>query len=170
MHSTSASILTARPATPRYPNLPAQPWFRPWLLLAVMALAAVPAFAVNRVVRISAPASAAAGSKLNIPILVSTDAGGGEHIGFFHAEFSTDSGKTWIALCYEEKTGPKATRFARLTAGSAGSKILVRVRIAFRGGVAGDVDYKGAAIDWSNAWEKWQEPPAKIATISVVAR
>ena len=166
MRSPSPLISTALPATPRRANGPK----RLCLLLAVMALAAVPGLAVNRVVRISVPASAAAGSKLTIPVLASTDAGGGEHIGFFHAEFSTDGGKTWTAICYEEKAGPKATRFARLIAGGAGSKILVRVRIAFRGGAAGDVDYKGAAIDWTIAWENWQVPPAKIATISVVAR
>ena len=155
--------------------LSATPWHqnrlaRVGLLLAALTVAAVPALAVNRVVRISAPSSVGAGTQLNIPILASTDAGGGEQVGFFHAEYSTDSGKTWVGFCFEEKVGAKATRFIRLTAGMVGSKIMVRARIAFRGGTAGDVDYKGSPIDWSNAWEKWQEPPAKSSSISVVAR
>lgn len=129
---------------------------------------AVPGLAVNRVIKITAPGSIAAGGRLSIPVLVSTDAGGGEQIGFFHAEYSTDSGKTWSAFCHEEKAGRAATRLVSLTAGETGSKILVRVRIAFRGGTAGDVDFKGNAIDWTIAWENWREPPAKIATISVV--
>ena len=166
MRSLSRFISSDLPVTPRHPNGPA----RRWLLLAVMALAAVPGFAVNRIVRISAPSSVGAGTQLNIPILASTDAGGGEQIGFFHAEYSTDSGKTWVGFCFEEKVGAKATRFIRLTAGNVGSKIMVRVRIAFRGGTAGDVDYKGSAIDWTIAWENWQEPPAKVATITVVGR
>lgn len=159
MRTLSASLFPARNA--RF-------WSGFGLLLAAMAFAAVPGLAVNRVVRISAPNSVGAGTRLNIPILASTDAGGGEQVGFFHAEYSTDSGKTWVGFCFEEKAGAKATRIVRLTAGSAGSTIMVRVRIAFRGGAAGDVDYKGSAIDWTVAWENWQVPPARIASITVV--
>jgi hypothetical protein len=54
-------------------------------------------------------------------------------------------------------------------AGEAGTKILVRVKVAFRGGLAGDVDYKGAPIKWDDSWAKWQEPPAKQIEVKVVA-
>ncbi|MBI2497026.1 MAG: hypothetical protein HYV75_03580 [Opitutae bacterium] len=140
-----------------------------WLGCCLLAGQALPASAVERIVRIDAPATAPAGSKVTVPVLARTDAGNGEQIGFFHAEYSTDGGKTWTGFCYEETAGVTATRLATFTAGPAGSKARVRVRIAFRGGVAGDVDFNGAALKWKDSWEKWQSPPAKISTISVVA-
>lgn len=130
---------------------------------------AQPVSAVERIVRIDAPATVTAGSKVTVSVLARTDAGNGEQIGFFHAEYSTDGGRTWTGFCYEEKAGVTATRLATFTAGPTGSTARVRVRIAFRGGLAGDVDYNGAALKWKDSWEKWQSPPAKFTTISVVA-
>ena len=137
-----------------------------WLASCLLAVLALPAAAVERVLNITAPASVAAGTKVNIPVLARTDAKG-EQIGFFHAEYSTDGGKTWTGFCYEQNAGASATRNAIFTVGAAGTKSLVRVRIAFRGGPAGDVDFNGAALKWKDTWEKWQSPPAKILTINV---
>lgn len=134
-----------------------------------LAVAVIPALAVERVVRIDAPVTAPAGSKITVSVLARTYAGDGEQIGFFHAEYSIDGGRTWTGFCYEEKAGLTATRLATITVGAAGSKALVRGRIAFRGGLAGDVDFKGAALKWKDSWEKWQSPPAKFTTTSVVA-
>jgi hypothetical protein len=140
------------------------------LLALVVAVAAVPAFAaVNRSISISAPASAVAGSTITILVAVSTDAGGGEQIGCLHAQYSSDGGKTWQGLCFDSNIGPAATRGTTFAVGAAGSKALVRVRVAFRDGLAGDVDYTGAAIKWADSWEKWREPPTKVAVTSVVA-
>ena len=129
----------------------------------------LPVMAVERVVRIDAPATAAADSKVTVSVLARTDAGDGEQIGFFHAEYSIDGGRTWTGFCYEEKAGRTATRPVTFTVGAVGSKALVRARIAFRGGLAGDVDCNGAALKWKDSWEKWQSPPAKFATTRVVA-
>jgi hypothetical protein len=139
------------------------------LLLVVAVGAAVPAFAVERVVAITAPASVVAGAKLTITVAASTDAAEGEQIGFFHVEYSIDDGRTWTGMCYDQNAGPALTRQSTFATGAAGSRTLVRARIAFRGGPAGDVDFNGAAIKWKNSWEAWEEPPAKYATITVVA-
>lgn len=130
---------------------------------------ALPVVAVERVVRIDAPATAAGAGQITVSVHARTDAGDGEQIGFFHAEYSIDGGRTWTGFCYEEKAGRTATRPVTFTVGSAGSKALVRARIAFRGGLAGDVDFNGAALKWKDSWEKWQSPPAKFATIRVLA-
>lgn len=134
-----------------------------------LAVAVIPALAVERVVRIDAPATAPAGSKVTASVLARTDAGNGEQIGFFHAEYSVDGGKTWTGFCYEEKARHTATRVVTFTVGAAGSKALVRGRIAFRGGLAGDVDFNGAAIKWKDTWESWDSPPAKSSMILVRA-
>ena len=141
-------------------------WFGCCLLTGIN----IQAIAVERVVRIDAPATAIAGSKVTVSIHARTDAGGGEHIGFFHAEYSTDSGKTWTAFCYEEKAGSMMTRQTSFTAGAAGITARVRVRIAFRGGQAGDVDFNGAALNWADSWGKWSEPPAKYSTTASVTQ
>lgn len=132
-----------------------------------LAVAVIPALAVERVVRIDAPATAPAGSKVTVSVLARTDAGDGEQIGFFHAEYSIDGGRTWTGFCYEEKAGRTAARPVTFTVGAVGSKALVRARIAFRGGLAGDVDFNGAAIKWKDTWESWGSPPAKSSTILV---
>jgi hypothetical protein len=144
---------------------------RRWLLggFAAALLAVVPARAVNRVLMIAAPVLAPADSPLNISIFASTNAGGGEQIGFFHVEYSTDGGRNWTGFCYAENPGISAIRTVSLKTGPAGSKTLVRVRMAYRGGPAGDVDYNGATINWTESWKNWQEPPTKISTTTIVA-
>ncbi len=172
MHSLLNQRMTAINSNRRCESSARKFWLGPWLFLAVMVLAVtgVPAYAVNRVVKITAPASAVAGTEVSISVIASTDAGGGEKIGFFHAEYSTDAGATWRSISYATNEGPSATHSAKFTAGSAGSKAIVRVRIAFRGGKTGDVDFNGKVIEWETTWAKWSEPPAKSATIAVVAR
>ena len=131
-------------------------------------LVAVPVFAVTRTVTIDAPAQAVAGAKVSITVQASTDAKDGEQIGFFHAEYSVDGGRTWTGFSYDEKLGTTATRSAAFTVGAKGSQAKIRVLIAFRGGQAGNVDFNGAPIRWEGSWAKWASPPAKCATIDVV--
>ena len=140
------------------------------LVLALALLSAGSAGAVNRVLAIAAPVLATPGTQINVSVLASTNAGGGEQVGFFHGEYSVDSGKTWTGFCFAENVGTSTTRVASFTTGPAGSKVLVRVRIAYRGGLAGDVDFNGMPIKWTESWIKWQEPPAKITTTTVVAQ
>ena len=139
------------------------------LLAPLIILYAVPAFATNRALTISAPPAAQPGASVHVTVTASTDATDGEQIAFFQSEYSMDSGKTWIPV-YAEKVGRSATRSVDFQAGEEGSKALVRVRIAFRGGKAGDVDFSGAPIAWGGSWGKWTTPPAKSAVISVTAR
>ncbi len=136
--------------------------------MLLVLLAVSPAFAVNRVLTIAAPVLAEPVSKISVVLFASTNAGGGEQIGFFHAEYSIDDGKTWIGITYSENVGAFATRTARFTTGAAGSKVYVRVRLAFRGGPAGNVDYQGGTINWAESWAHWQEPPAKVAITTIV--
>ena len=138
------------------------------LLVTVLALAAVSAWATNRSVVITAPTTARPGESVHVTIAASTDATDGEQIGFFHPEYSVDGGKSWITV-YAEKVGRAATRAVDFQAGAEGTKALVRVRIAFRGGKAGDVDFTGAPIAWGGSWGTWATPPAKHASISVTA-
>ncbi len=137
------------------------------LRFVLLLAAATPAFAVQRVLEITAPATAAPGAGIQVSVRVSTDAGAGEQIGFLHVEYSSDDGKTWVGLCYEQNDGPAVTRHFSLSTGEADSKTLVRARVAFRGGVAGDVDYTGAAIRWNDSWRQWRQPPARWAEIVV---
>lgn len=143
-----------------------------WLLVAAFGLLAtgLPAFAVNREITITAPSTATAGSKVTITAAARTDAGAGERIGFFHADYSTDNGVTWTAISYATNAGAKASYSATFTVKESGTKALVRVRVAFRGGKAGDVDFTGKPIVWDGSWAKWQEPPAKFAHIAVAAK
>ncbi len=90
-------------------------------------------------------------------------------LGFFQPEYSTDGGKTWVPV-YAEKVGRSATRAIDFQAGAVGSKAVVRARMAFRGGKAGDVDYTGTQIAWGGSWGKWANPPAKSVTITVTAQ
>ena len=139
------------------------------LLATLLILSAVPAFAVNRSVTINAPAKAVAGTKMLISATALTDAKDGEQIGFFHAGYSVDGGRTWTGFCFDEKLGGSATRSVSIPVGAKGTQTKVRVLIAYRGGKAGDVDFNGAPIKWDGSWGKWESPPAKIATIDVVA-
>lgn len=139
------------------------------LSLTLLALLALPAFAVERVLTITAPAKAAPGSEVHVEVTASTTATDGEQIGFFQAEYSTDGGKTWVPV-YAELVGTASTREVNFRAGAAGTPAVVRVRIAFRGGKAGDVDFTGKPIVWSETWGKWANPPAKQVTIPVTGR
>jgi hypothetical protein len=137
------------------------------LLLGSFLLACGRSGAVERALRIESPATVGAGKPVDVTISASTDAGNGEEVGFLQAEVSLDDGKTWSAICYLQKCGPKVVHPAHLTAGPAGSIIKVRVRAAFRGGLAGDVDFSGAAIMWDKSWNDWKAPPGKHARIVV---
>ncbi len=128
------------------------------------------ALATTRQLDIIAPQEVLAGSPISIPSYICTDATDGEQIGFFHADYSTNGGGSWTPYCYDVNIGKSATRTAYVTAGGAGSQIWIRVRVAFRGGQAGDVDYTGRAIDWNGSWSNWSVPqPTVIAKISVRA-
>ena len=116
----------------------------------------------ERTVEIGGPATVTAASPLTVSI--------SPRIGFFQAEASLDGGKTWQAVCYLENLAAETQQNVNLTAGPAGSVIKVRVRVAFRDGLAGDVDYRGAAIRWTETWGKWEEPPSKSMAIAVVAK
>jgi len=135
----------------------------PFLLVAVLPMPA----AVNRTISIDTPAEAAAGSTVSVTIRASTDASDGEQIGLLHAEYSADDGVTWTSLCNAEKSGPELSRKVSFAVNAKGGKAIVRVRVAFRGGAAGDVDFRGGAIQWSDTWQKWRWPPAKYVIINV---
>lgn len=126
--------------------------------------------AVERTVAIEAPAKAVPGAPVAVMLIASTDAGQGERIGLFQADFSVDDGRTWQGLCYLDNIGPDTRQERTITAGPAGSEVKVRLRVAFRDGLAGDVDYRGAAIRWHAEWARWQDPPAKTVAIPVAAR
>jgi hypothetical protein len=142
-------------------------WFRTGALLLAMGLTVAAAQAAERVLRIEAPLMVKAGVEARAKLVVTTNAGQGEVVGFLHAEVSVDGGKTWAALCYLDKGTADETRPVVLPAAPAGGTIMVRARVAFRGGAAGDVDFQGGAIRWDDSWEKWAEPPARVHTISV---
>lgn len=127
-----------------------------------------PVIAVERTLEINAPRNVAANSVVSVTIFAGTDAGQGERIGFFQVEQSLDDGRTWQPVRYLDNIAAKTTQTIDLTAGPAGSVLRLRVRVAFRDGLAGDVDYRGAAIRWTETWGKWREPPAKSAVINVV--
>ena len=126
-----------------------------------------PALAVVRDLHIVAPVATVTGRDLVVTFVASTDAGQGEHVGFLHAEYSNDGGKTWVALCYLDNIGTAIKRGCTVKVGSAGTTLQVRVRAAFRGGLAGDVDYTGAAVRWKDTWENWGQPPTRVATVIV---
>lgn len=142
------------------------PFFR--LLTAILVLSTGPAFAAKRLVEIDAPVRAVARTKVVITVTASTNAGDGEQLGFFHAEYSVDGGRTWTGFSYDQNLGTSATRSVSFPVGAKGSQAKVRVLVAFRGGKAGDVDFTGAPILWDGTWAKWESPPAKLATIDVV--
>ena len=123
--------------------------FFPFLLPILLAVTAVSAPAASRNVAIDTPAEVSAGGTVTVSISARTDTGDGEEIGFLHAEYSTDAGKSWTPLVYAEKAGAATGKQIVFLAGAKGVKSLVRVRAAFRGGKAGDVDVTGKAIDGS---------------------
>ncbi len=149
------------------------PPLRPTILRATLGLAVILGFtgsslaAVNRVFTLTLPSAVPAGGKVDVAMRISTDAGEGEAIAFLQAEYSTDGGRTWTSSWAEQDLGTTSDRSFSFTAGAAGMECKVRVRVAFRGGVAGAVDCDGAAIRWFDTWKNWHEPPAKSATITV---
>lgn len=143
---------------------------RRWFGLAVLFATLTRASAVERSLAIRAPATAAAGQAFEVVFTAATNAGQGEQVGFLQAEVSLDGGVKWTAVCYAENLGPDATRSVSITPGAAGSAVQVRVRAAYRGGLAGDVDYTGAALRWHGPWKEWLTPPARHATVNVTAR
>jgi hypothetical protein len=145
-------------------------WMKRCLLLGATLAALVPAAAVERVLRIETPATVRPGQDLNVTIHASTDAGQGEQVGFLQAEFSLDGGKTWTAICYLQKSGPQVAQAASLKPGPAGTAVKLRARAAFRDGLAGDVDFNGAAIVWEGSWREWKSPPARHALVGVLSR
>ncbi|MBX3736368.1 MAG: hypothetical protein KF715_06765 [Candidatus Didemnitutus sp.] len=134
-----------------------------WLMAAAVFLRAE----VNRAVTIEAPGEAVAGKPVSVQIGASTDATDGEQIGFLHAEYSIDEGLTWTGCCNLENAGKSAARRVGFTASATGGVALVRVRVAFRGGEAGDADFRGTPIHWDESWKNWRWPPAKYARIAV---
>ncbi len=103
-----------------------------WLGIAVMLLAVGPAgAAIKRVFALTAPASVVANSRIVVSVVMSTDAGAGERIAFFQAEYSIDGGRTWTVCWMEDELGATATRELVFSAGSAGSRALVRARWLF---------------------------------------
>lgn len=137
------------------------------LFVVAGALLAIPAQAVERLLKIESPTVATSNTPIKVTVRASTDAGAGEQIGFLHVEFSIDDGKTWKGLCFEQNLGPATARVLSVTTGTAGSKTMVRARVAYRGGKAGDVDFKGGAIKWQDTWNNWAEPPSRIATVEI---
>ena len=107
---------------------------------------------------------------IEVQVDASTDVGGGERIGFLHVEHSIDGGKTWKGLGFEQDLEAAVQRTFTITSGAAGVPTIVRVRVAYRGGAAGDVDFSGKPIQWDGSWGSWAEPPARSVAISVQAR
>jgi hypothetical protein len=140
------------------------------ILLFLLTVVVLPAQAASRVLDIIAPTEVTPGSQVSVTIVASKDAGDGEQVGFVHADYSNDDGKTWTKFCYAEKSGAEFSRQISFPAGAKGVKSIVRARVAFRGGKAGDVDFKGGAIQWGDTWEKWRTPPTKFAIIYVTGR
>jgi len=137
-------------------------------MLAVILLGAPhTAESVERTLSIDAPDSVGASDEIRVSISASTDAGAGEQVGFLQVETSSDDGKTWEAICYLQNSGPKVTQAVALKPGRIGTVTLLRARAAFRDGLAGDVDYRGAAILWDRNWKSWDTPPAIKAAIAV---
>ncbi len=148
-------------------NLTVKMWIKRGLLLGALGLALGRAEAVERKLLIESPATIGPGQPLTVTISASTDAGKGEQVGFLQAEVSVDDGKTWTAICYLQKSGPKVVHQANIKTGAAGSAVRLRARAAFRDGAAGDVDFSGGAIVWDKTWDTWKTPPTKHVRVPV---
>lgn len=145
-------------------------WVQRGLVATVCLATLVTAGAVERSLKLEAPVAIRAGKDVIIKISASTDAGKGEQIGFLQAEASLDDGKTWTAICYLQKSGPQVVQDATVKTSAATTVVKLRARAAFRDGLAGDVDFSGAAIRWEGSWKEWQTPPAKWVSVKVVDR
>lgn len=135
--------------------------------LAISLCLAMAAPAAQRSLELLTPAQVAAGATATVLVRAATDAGAAEQIGFLHLEMSIDHGNNWVPLAYEHSLGATFERRWSVTVGGPGTRTLLRVRAAFRGGVAGDVDFTGAAIRWKDSWAAWGSPPARHAVILV---
>lgn len=140
------------------------------LFVGLMLSVVASSHAVERTLAIEAPETIAAGEIASVTISASTDAGVAEQVGFLQVESSMDGGNTWTPVCYLHDSGPRVVQPAQFQAGVAGREIMIRARAAFRSGLAGDVDYRGAALLWARSWQAWETPPAKHATIRVVEK
>lgn len=139
------------------------------VLFVAMGLAANSLLAVERILEIDAPTTVVAGTPVAATITARTNAGGGEQVGFLQAEVSVDDGKTWKAVCYLANVGAAVVQPASLASGPVGSFVELRVRAAFRDGLAGDVDWRGGALRWHDSWREWRAPAAKSVRVEVVA-
>jgi hypothetical protein len=139
------------------------------LLVTLLIGAGIGVAAETRTVAIIAPTEVTPGSEFTVIARAHTSFGEGEQVGFFQLEASLDGARTWVPMAYLDNRGGAVNETITLKAGAHGSNIRVRLRVAFRDGLAGDVDYTGAAIRWDQSWEQWRDPPAKSVVIRVVA-
>jgi len=140
------------------------------LTASLLLTAALPLQAVERFLKIEAVPTAHPGQYYRATVLAGTDAGDGEQIGMFQVDISLDDGRTWTGARYLDGLGASTTQGIDIPIGPTTSPVRLRVRIAFRGGKAGDVDYTGKAIRWQESWAKWEEPPAKSVVVQVKAK
>ncbi len=138
-----------------------------WLAVAIVLLGAnATVHGAERRLEIEAPEVAKPNQDVAVTITASTDAAG-EQVGFLQVETSVDGGKTWTAVCYLDQCGPRVQQGAWIKSGEVGSVLQLRARAAFRDGLAGDVDYRGAALMWQGSWKHWESPPSRYAEIRV---
>lgn len=140
--------------------------FRWFGVVVVLGLLGPALGAVERRLEITAPAEVSAGTTVSVVVAAATDAGGGERIGFFQVEFRPAEDAEWIPLAYVDNIGTEHRQEFALTAERDGV-LRVRARVAFRDGLAGDVDQSGAAIRWHDTWADWREPAARHAAVWV---
>ena len=135
--------------------------------LAVSLLLSLPSLAADRVLQIVAPKTAKAESTVHATVMASSKGAGAEQIGFLQVEYSVDGGENWTVVCYDENVGAQASRTFDMKVGEAGGEAVVRARVAFRGGAAGDVGFDGNIIKWDTTWDTWGTPPARRSVIAV---
>ncbi|MCW5548466.1 MAG: hypothetical protein KIT44_05835 [Opitutaceae bacterium] len=122
--------------------------------------------AVERSLTIVAPEKSAAGESLQVVVAAGTSARHGERIGFFQVEAQQPGDAEWVPMIYLDNLGQEYRQEFTLTPVRAG-ELRVRARVAFRDGLAGDVDQTGAAIRWKDRWAHWREPTARHAVIRI---
>lgn len=116
-------------------------------LLLPLLLSALPVFAIERTLNITAPAAVKPGEIVHVVVAAGTVAIDREQNSILQAECSSVGGKTWVPF-YAEKVGRALTRAIDFKAGATGSQSMVRARMAYRGGKSGDVDFVGKPLDW----------------------
>lgn len=122
--------------------------------------------AVERSLTIEAPERGVAGQTVQVVVAAATSAGHGERIGFFQVEAKLAEDAEWTPLAYLDNLGP-GHRQEFAIAPVRGGELRLRARVAFRDGLAGDVDQSGAAIRWKDRWAHWREPTARHAVIRI---